>query len=312
MHISFHRKFHWIRTCGVCLLLLKCAFLNAQTSMDDVPMIGAEVFIEPGQTPEEIDGWFRRMKENGMTITRIRMFESYMHLPDDTWDYTLFDRAFKAGEKYGIKIYANLFSATSFIDVGGFKFPKNDENLADIANYIQHLVTHFKQFPSLYGWVPINEPGSGSVPNDEFTKNCFRQWESRQSTSSYNSNGYTIFDFAEQRFLMYYDTWFLDWLVNEIHRYDPGKPVHVNNHNLFHNVAEYNFPRWRKFLTSLGGSAHASWHFDYFTREQYSFAMSANSEILRSGAGNLPWLMTEIQGGNNTYSGGVPLCPTKE
>jgi len=40
--------------------------------------------------------------------------------------------------------------------------------------------------------------------------------------------------------------------------------------------------------------------------------MSANSEIVRSEAGELPWLMTEIQGGNNTYSALAPLCPTKE
>lgn len=39
--------------------------------------------------------------------------------------------------------------------------------------------------------------------------------------------------------------------------------------------------------------------------------MSANSEIVRSGAGDLPWIMTEIQGGNNTYSGMAPFCPTK-
>jgi beta-galactosidase len=28
-------------------------------------MIGAEVFIEPGQTPEEIDTWFLRLKRPG-------------------------------------------------------------------------------------------------------------------------------------------------------------------------------------------------------------------------------------------------------
>jgi beta-galactosidase len=77
-------------------------------------------------------------------------------------------------------------------------------------------------------------------------------------------------------------------------------------------VAEYNFPAWRKILTSLGGSAHASWHFGYFRRSQYCVAMSANCEIIRSGAGELPWLMTEIQGGNNTYSGFNALCPTHE
>ena len=76
-----------------------------QTSKNEVPMIGAEVFIEPGQTPEEIDTWFRRLKEAAMTVTRIRMFESYMHKPDGSWDYSLFDLAFRAAEKYDIKEY---------------------------------------------------------------------------------------------------------------------------------------------------------------------------------------------------------------
>lgn len=143
-------------------------------------------------------------------------------------------------------------------------------------------------------------------------KEKFEEWKKIQPVAAYNSKGYEHFDFAEERFLMDYNIWFLKWLTDEIHQYDPGSPVHVNNHAIFQNVAEYNFPEWRKFLTSLGGSAHASWHFGYFTRSQYAMAMSANSEILRSGAGNIPWLMTELQGGNNTYSGYNALCPSKE
>ena len=138
---------------AICL----CPNLKAQNT---VPEIGAEVFIEPGQTPQEIDTWFKRLKESHMSVTRIRMFESYMHKADGSWDYTLFDLAFKAGDKYGIKIYANLFPATSFTDVGGFKFPRNDAHLESIALYIKNLVTHFKQFKSCYGWVPINEQRS--------------------------------------------------------------------------------------------------------------------------------------------------------
>jgi beta-galactosidase len=34
--------------------------------------------------------------------------------------------------------------------------------------------------------------------------------------------------------------------------------------------------------------------------------------MLHSGAGPMPWLMTELQGGNNTYSGYQAMCPTKE
>lgn len=307
------RKQIFFKAClSLCLLVLNFNFIQAQISQDEVPMIGAEIFIEPGQKPAEIEGWFRIMKEHGLSITRIRMFENYMHQPGGKWDFTLFDQAFKAGEKYGIKIYANLFPATSFADLGGLKFPKSEEQLTEIAKYIEQVVTHFKQFKSLYGWVPVNEPGVGAVPSDAYAKSCFGQWKKAQPTSAYNSGGYPVLDFSEQHFLVYYNTWFLSWLTHEIHRYDPGKPVHVNNHNIFQNAAEYDFPEWRKFLTSLGGSAHASWHFDYFTRRQYSIAMSANSEMLRSGAGNIPWLMTELQGGNNTYSGFTPMCPTKE
>ena len=276
------------------------------------PMIGAEIFIEPGQTAEEIDTWYRLMKESGMTICRIRMFETYMHKADGTWDFTLFDLAYKAAEKYNIKVWGNLFPATPFTDVGGFKFPHNDEHLKSIADYIRNLVTHFKQFKSCYGWVLINEPGSGKLPDEDFTRRKFEEWKKLQPAETYSSKGYTVFTFDEERFLVDYNTWFLNWLKEEVYKYDPGSHLHVNNHAIFQNVAEYNFPAWRQLLTSLGGSAHASWHFGYFKRSQYPVAMSANCEIIRSGAGPLPWLMTEIQGGNNTYSGFNAMCPTRE
>ncbi len=276
------------------------------------PMTGAEIFIEPGQTAEEIDTWYRLMKENGMTICRIRMFETYMHKADGTWDFSLFDLAYKAAEKYNIKVWGNLFPATAFTDVGGFKFPHNDEHLKSIAEYIKNLVTHFKQFKSCYGWVLINEPGSGKLPDEDFTRRMFEEWKQLQPAETYTSKGYSIFTFDEERFLVDYNTWFLNWLKEEVYKYDPGSHLHVNNHAIFQNVAEYSFPAWRKILTSLGGSSHASWHFGYFKRSQYSVALSANCEIIRSGAGPLPWLMTEIQGGNNTYSGFNAMCPTRE
>ncbi len=310
--ICFYKHCFVVKAVLIVFISMTSLYVSSQTSTTDVPMIGAEIFIEPGQTPAEIDTWFKRMKEAGMTITRIRMFERYMRTPDGGWNYQLFDEAYKAGEKYGIKIYGNLFPATPFTDVGGFKFPRDEAHLKSIAEYIKNLATHFRKYKSCYGWVPINEPGSGGLPKDSFTKDKFREWKTLQPVSAYNSKGYEHFDFAEEQFLLDYNVWFLKWLTDEIHKYDPGRIIHVNNHALFQNVAEYNFPEWRKFLTSLGGSAHASWHFGYFQRAQYTMGMSATSEILRSGAGSLPWLMTELQGGNNTYSGYDAMCPTKE
>jgi beta-galactosidase len=278
------------------------------------PFIGAQVFIEPGQTKEEINTWFRILKENKFTVCRIRMFESYMKKVDGSWDFTLFDNAFIAAEKYGIKIFGTIFPYTEKTDIGGFKFPRDEVQLQSIALFIKQLTTHFSQFKSLYGWVLINEPGvGGRIPWTDFTKNKYSEWKLSHPQKEYTSKGYPILvDLSDQAFLYDLNTWYLNWLSAEIRKYDTIHELHVNNHQMFQNCAEYNFPEWRKFLTSLGGSAHASWHFGYFTRQQYDVAMSANSEIVRSGAGNIPWLMTELQGGNNTYSGGAPMCPTKE
>lgn len=295
------------------MLFIQTPFKSTAQPMQELtPMIGAEVFIEPGQTPEMIDNWYRLMKDNGLSICRIRMFETYMHKPDGSWDFTLFDQAYRSAEKYGIKVWGNLFPATDFTDVGGFKFPHSEKHLQEIADYIKNLVTHFKQFKSCYGWVLINEPGSGKLPDEPFTQQKFNEWKSQHNIPPVNSQGYHVFTFDAEKFLVDYNTWFLQWLKDEVYKYDPGSHLHVNNHAIFQNVAEYDFPAWRNILTSLGGSAHASWHFGYFRRDQYAVAMSANSEIIRSGAGNIPWLMTELQGGNNIYSGYNAMCPTKE
>jgi len=278
----------------------------------DIPRIGAQVFIEPGQTAAEIDTWFSLLKEYGLDLCRIRLYESYMHKPEGTWDFTLFDLAYQAAEKYDIKVFGTLFPATTFEDVGGFKFPRNNEHLESIAEYIKHLITHFKQYGSCAGWVLINEPGSMSIPQEKFSQDKLSKWKEGQTDMQINTQGYHVFEFMEKRFLLDYNTWYLKWLADEIYKYDPGCHLHVNNHNIFQNVQEYDFPKWRKFLSSLGGSGHASWHFGFFKRSQYAMAMSANAEIIHSGAGNIPWFMTELQGGNNTYSGYAPMCPTKD
>ena len=276
--------------------------------------IGAQVFIEPGQTAEEIDLWFRTLKENNFTICRIRMFESYMRKPDGTWDFGLFDMAFRAAEKCGIKIYGTFFPYTEKTDIGGLKFPRSEAHLQSIAEFIKQATTHFSQFKSLYGWVLINEPGvGGKAPSSEFTNKKFEEWKQANPQKEFTDKGFPILvELTDQAFLLDYNTWFLNWIADEVRKYDSNCEIHVNNHAMFQNCAEYNFPEWRKFLTSLGGSAHAAWHFAYFSRPQYAMAMLANSEIVRSGAGNIPWLMTELQGGNNTYSGGTPMCPTQE
>jgi len=282
-------------------------FLWAQTSSTDAPWFGAEVYIEPGQRAADIDTWFRRLKEANMEVTRIRLTEQYLRAPAGAWDFTLFDAAYRSAEKYGIKIYGNLSPST-----GGSEVPRTEAQWQDIADYVKAVVTHFRQFKSCYGWVPVNEPGISRSPDEEFTRNAFRKWSEEQPPLGYHSHGYATFNFAEDRFLLDFNGWYLRKLVNEIRKYDPSGAIHVNPDAIFQKIAVCDLRSWTPFLTSLGGSAHASWHFGYFERAQYAVAVAANCEIIRSGAGRLPWMITELQGGNNIFSGTAPMCPTAE
>lgn len=277
----------------------------------NIPVIGAQVFIEPGQSDEEVDGWFRTLQENGMEVCRIRLFEEYIHR-GGKWDFSLFDRAFAAADRYGIKIFLTLFPADPDRSIGGFKFPFTKAHKADIAKYIRNVVMHYRSHPALLGWVLLNEPGTeGVIPDTPYSRACFKAWKAGQP--AWKGSGYErLMDFDREAFLVDHTSDFLGWIAAEIRKYDPAHELHVNNHQIFKNVAEYDFPAWRGFLTSLGASAHPSWHFSYFSRDRYAVAMSANCNIVRSGAGPLPFWITELQGGNNTYSAFNPFCPTAD
>lgn len=276
-----------------------------------VPQVGAQVFIEPGQTAKDVDDWFRILEENGMTVCRIRMFETHMRRPDGSYDFALYDEAFRAAERHHVRVFATLFPSDD--TVGGFKYPRSEAHLAEIAGFVKALVSHFKAFPALDTWVLQNEPGTGGSYTDcDLARRLRREWQAARPASDYASHGFRQARFDGEEFQRHYTTWFLNWYAEQVHAADPGRPTHVNNHAIFSNFPEYDFPAWRAFLTTLGASAHPSWHFGIFRREQFALALSANEEIIRAGAGPLPFWLTELQGGNNLYSGGKPICPSKE
>ncbi len=282
----------------------------------DYPMIGAQVFIEPGQTSRQIEQMFDILRENHMSICRIRLFENHMKQEDGTWDFSLYDTAFDAARKRGIKVFATLFPyKKNHVAVEGFRFPDTEEQLSSIAAYIEAMVSHFGSHPALYVWVLQNEPGLGNAKKiateTSLSREHYRTWLGKRPVPDYD-NGYLKDELLNERFLKDYTTWYLSWLSAQVRRYDRVHPHHVNPHGLFNNLPEYDFPRYEKFLGSLGASMHASWHFDLFPREKFPLAVSINSDLIRTAAGRNPFWITEFQGGNVIYSGKVPLCPTAE
>ena len=186
--------------------------------------------------------------------------------------------AFEAAERHGVRLCATLFPFTSFEDVGGFKFPRSDEHHAAVLDYLRVCVTHFAQLPACAGWVLINEPGVGAMPSGEFVERRHAEYLDAHPFTGRTETGYPAMDFRSERFLLSLTSEYLREPAVEVRRIDPEAHIHLNPHGVFGSVlCEYDFPAWREFLDSFGG---------------------------------FPWMMTEVQGGTNTYSGATPISPT--
>lgn len=291
------------------ILLAGTAGVRAQQC--DVPAIGAQVFVEPGQTPEDIDELFRLLHDNGMTVARIRMFGAHMYRGGE-WDFSLYDRAFRAAEKYGVRLFATLFPITDELnDVGGFKFPRSKAHLREIDDYITAVVSHFRQYESLWTWVLQNEPGNGGtrVVMTDLAKEIYDRWRA-EFPQEERGAGYLKADFTQEKFLTCYTTWYLHHIAQLVERLDPQRGRHINPHQILGMLPDYDFPAYAKFLTSVGASLHLSWHFGMFCQREYPLGVSLMSDIIRHNALGNPFWITELQGGNVTASGQVPYCPS--
>lgn len=287
------------------------ASVTAFSSERNFPQIGAQVFIEPGQTREEIDGYFKILEEQGLKVARIRLFGSHIMKKDGSCDFDIYDWAFESAARRGVKIFATLFPETDELaDVGGFKFPSSEKHLKSVGNYIDKVVGHFKDAPALFAWVLQNEPGTGTsaVKPTELSSLIRNQWNVGHSAAE--RTGYLQADFSDRKFQRDYLTWYMKWINDRISVQDSCHIRHINPHQILGTLPEYDFIALRTILTSLGASMHASWHFDFFHADEFPLGISVMSDIIRTSALGNPFWITEMQGGNVTASGNVPVCPT--
>lgn len=297
---------------NILILLLGVHHIEVCAQSTDYPLIGAQVFIEPGQSEAQIDGWFKTLKDHHFEVCRIRMFEYHMKRPDGSWDFKLFDQAFASAEKYGIRIFATLFPLDASGQMKSFKFPTDEGHASRIADYIDAVVNHYKGHPSLYAWVLINELGRSKLPmQNPYTRDRFEEWKSQNEVTT-DKTEYIKLPYYEDEFFRVHNTSYLGWLAEAVRKHDPVTCLHVNTHAIHHILSEYEYQKWDDILDSHGSSLHPSWHFGDFDREQYALAVASANDIVREAGRDLPFWVTELQGGNNTASSVFPLCPTRD
>ena len=305
----------------------------------DRPLLGAEIWIEPGQTPFQIDTWFRELADSHMPVARLFLMWPYLESAPDEWNFTLYDAAFRAAEKYHIHIVATLtpsglppFLGGDGSQGGGVLPTIKDQQFA--AAYIAKVVEHYRSSSALDAWLLVNEPGQGPVANPAAIP-AFKKWLAKQYSSVDQMNAawgtaYKEFDAAQppasrqlfnrnqeldwRAFWEHYQTAQLRWLADEVRKSDSNHPVHLNPAGLLGNLADVSddLPSWRTFLDSLGCSIHPAWHFGLLNRDQYALGVSYLNDLVRGSIEPKPYWVTELQGGNNIYSGHKPMNPTPQ
>lgn len=92
----------------ICWFAVLSSYAAIAQASAQAPLIGAQVWIEPGQTPTQTDGWFRELAQAHMPVARIFLMWSYLEVGPGQWDYSLYDETFRAAEKYHVRIVATL------------------------------------------------------------------------------------------------------------------------------------------------------------------------------------------------------------
>jgi beta-galactosidase len=319
--------------------LVTPSILPAQRPADP-PLLGAEVWIEPGQTPEQVEGWFRELAQEHMPVARVFMMWADLETGPGQWDYTLYDRAFRAAEKYHVRVVATLTPGgpPPFLHGNGNQgngYPATEAARAATAIYIEKVVNRYKRSPALDTWLLVNEPGMTPAEYPlavtEFRGSLAKQYKNVGAMNRSWGTAYASFaeatpsastgEFASKNrqldwitFWRGYQTEQLLWLERQVrlHDPDPKHGIHVNPHALIRNLAGLSddLASWRPFLSSLGCSIHPGWHFGVLNRDQYALGVSYINDLVTGAVEPKPHWVTELQGGNNIYSASKPMDPT--
>lgn len=321
------------------LVIFIWCFLSSN-AVARMPEIGAEVWIEPVQTQAQIDEYFRLLAEYKMTTARLFIMWNQIEKKPGVYDFSRYDFAFAAAQKYQIKVVATLTPAEpapcrskgSFYEIHAHCMPEDENELLLAADYIQATVNRYKDHPALEYWWLTNEPGNNPVPS-RLALMQYRAWLQKKydTIDLLNESWFTAFSsfdsiayhpgwdhgrawfsprayYDRQSFWIDFQTWFLKWVADEIKKHDPKHPLTSNPHALFTYLHRYDFAAWRKINDVLGASIHPSWHLTDFTRAHYPYGIAGCCDLVKGKSNANEFWVSELQAGPN-LGGRAPLCP---
>lgn len=307
------------------------------------PRTGAQFFINPDDTMEDVQKHFRLMKEYGIRLVRLFILWDHVEPRPGQWEFERYDAVYELAARQGIQIVSTLTAEDppGWLEEKIFYHHYADLNRNDLkeaaARYIEKVVSRYWRHPAHYAWILMNEPELLVNQNKE-TMDQFRTWLAKKygTIEALNQKRYYSFsDFQEvtvnlpetpeywQCFPSFTD-WHaflkdnlcgqLAWIQGEIRKIDSVSPTHVNPKGFFGNLAGVgqDYFKEAKVVDILGASIHPAWKFLWFSRPEYGLAYSFCVDLIRSAARGRSFWVTELQAGPTVMTGVCPCTPSPQ
>ncbi|NRA36779.1 MAG: beta-galactosidase [Planctomycetes bacterium] len=303
--------------------------------------IGAQLYINRGDTTAQIHDWVDLMADHGLSLIRLFMSWDLLEHSPGNWDFTQFDAVFEQAEKRGMEVVPTLMSvsppgwmrsSTGSQDVGDL----DDEDFWQAGlKYIDTVVTRYAGHHSLHSWIIWNEPARCLSKNNPNTMENFRKFlhdkydysideinaKYYQQIENFNqigevkeSDNFT----SELEFLSYAED--IDWLeftvqdleiklrgiAERVRKIDTKHPLHINPHRISQCLSESGQSIFRQAHTVdfIGASVHPPWHSVRFPEHRIDQSVAMFSDYMRSATQDKDrkfWI-SELQAGPTIFS----------
>ncbi|MFD2333437.1 beta-galactosidase [Cohnella sp. GCM10020058] len=310
--------------------------------------LGSQLFINASDTEDEVRGWVGQMADHGLKLIRLFMIWEQLESEKGRWRFDVYDACFDEAARRGLGIVPTLMAVSP---PGWQRITDGPQGVANLdestlkermGGYIGQVVRRYAQHPALHSWILWNEP-SRKIRRSPQAMAGYAEYARRAygTIEAFNRISYWKFasfeqlaaqgtgpegpelpfvSFAERtdwaRFSVDNLNAILRFIRDEVRRWDPVHPVHVNPHNLQGEMQASGQSLWAESesVDFLGCSAHPAWHSLRFPERRWSQSVAFFSDLTHSASGRsdeLFWV-TELQGGPTLYSAGTAHCPTAE
>ena len=309
--------------------------------------IGSQLFINRRDDMETVRQLVRQFAESGLKVIRLFLFWDYVERFENEWDFSQFDACFEQAEESGVQIVPTLMPvsppgymciSTGVQDVGDLDDPVFWNKAME---YVRLTVQRYRNSPALHSWILWNEP-TRHIRKTEHSVRALRKYlrtyygNDIEAVNKLYYNRFSDFDEIEKNYQTQVENLSFrgyaestDWMRfcchnlceklsdirDEIRKWD-WHPVHVNPHDVGRNIIAGGQSVWQeaKVVDFIGCSSHPSWHSVRFEPKRLHQSVSMFADLMASATlhpDGLFWV-TELQGGNNVFSGIRPMSPTAD